>query len=125
MEKAIRVLVANHPRLMREMMVTTFEDQPDIEVVGEVAEESDISETIRKTLPDFVVISLDHAGKRPHICDELLREHPQVRLIAVPMQNNNAVYYWASFNIHSNEVEASEEGILSAIRKRMATSEAN
>jgi DNA-binding NarL/FixJ family response regulator len=119
MEKVIRVLVANRPRLMRELILTTFADQPDIEVVGEVSEESEISETIRKTLPDFVVIAQDQPGKRPAICDELLREHPDVRVIAVAMEKNSIVYYWASFNIHSNEVEASEEGILNAIRKRM------
>jgi hypothetical protein len=30
------VLVANHPRLMRELVMATIADQPDIEVVGEV-----------------------------------------------------------------------------------------
>jgi chemotaxis response regulator CheB len=125
MEKAIRVLVANRPRLMRELILTTFADQPDIEVVGEVSEESEISETIRKTLPDFVVIAQDQPGKRPAICDELLREHPDVRVIAVAMEKNSIVYYWASFDIHSNEVEASEEGILNAIRKRMVANGAN
>ena len=40
MEKPIRVLVANRPRLMRETILATFADQPDIEIVGEVADES-------------------------------------------------------------------------------------
>ncbi len=119
MEKAIRVLVANRPRLMRELILTTFADQPDIEIVGEVGDESEISESIKRTLPDFVVIALDHPGKRPAICDELLREHPEVRVIAVAPEKNFVVYYWASFNIHSNDIEASEEGILSAMRTRM------
>ena len=119
MEKAIRVLVANRPRLMREVILTTFADQPDIEIVGEVGEESEISESIKRTLPDFVVIALDHPGRRPAICDELLREHPEVRVIAVAPEKNFVVYYWASLNIHSNDIEASEEGILSAMRTRM------
>ncbi|MGA7753318.1 MAG: hypothetical protein WCB05_10815 [Candidatus Sulfotelmatobacter sp.] len=34
--KRVRVLVANRPRLMREMVMTTISDQPDIEIVGEV-----------------------------------------------------------------------------------------
>jgi chemotaxis response regulator CheB len=116
MEKAIRVLVANRPRLMRELILTTFADQPDIEIVGEVAEESEISESIKRTLPNFVVIALDQPGRRPHICDELLREHPEVRIIAVASEKNFVVYYWASLNIHSNDIEASEEGILNLIR---------
>ena len=119
MEKAIRVLVANRPRLMRELILTTFADQPDIEIVGEVGDESEISESVKRTLPNFVVIALDHPGKRPAICDELLREHPEVRVIAVAPEKNSIVYYWASLNIHSNDIEASEEGILSAMRSRM------
>ncbi len=119
MEKAIRVLVANRPRLMRELILTTFADQPDIEIVGEVGEESDISESVKRTLPNFVVIALDHPGRRPAICDELLREHPEVRVIAVAPEKNFVVYYWASLNIHSNDIEASEEGILSVMRTRM------
>ncbi len=119
MEKAIRVLVANRPRLMRELILTTFADQPDIEIVGEVGEESEISESVKRTLPNFVVIALDHPGRRPAICDELLREYPEVRVIAVAPEKNFVVYYWASLNIHSNDIEASEEGILSAMRTRM------
>jgi chemotaxis response regulator CheB len=119
MEKAIRVLVANRPRLMREMILTTFADQPDIEIVGEVGEESEIFESVKRTLPNFVVIALDDPGVRPAICDELLREHPEVRVIAVAPEKNFVVYYWASLNIHSNDIEASEEGILSVMRTRM------
>ncbi len=125
MEKAIRVLVANRPRLMRELILTTFADQPDIEIVGEVGDESEISESVKKTLPDFVVIALDHPDRRPAICDELLREHPEVRVIAVAPERNSIVYYWASLNIHSNDIEPSEEGILAAMRSRMVANGAD
>jgi len=125
MEKAIRVLVANRPRLMRELILTTFADQPDIEIVGEVGDESEISESVKKTLPNFVVIALDHPDRRPAICDELLREHPEVRVIAVSPEKNSIVYYWASLNIHSNDIEASEEGILAAMRSRMVANGAD
>ena len=125
MEKAIRVLVANRPRLMRELILTTFADQPDIEIVGEVGDESELSESVKRTLPNFVVIALDQPGKRPAICDELLREHPEVRVIAVAPERNSIVYYWASLNIHSNDIEASEEGILNAMRSRMVANGAD
>ncbi|HKW63910.1 MAG TPA: hypothetical protein VJN89_15270 [Candidatus Acidoferrum sp.] len=125
MEKSIRVLVANHPRLMRETILTTFADQPDIEIVGEVDEESEISESVRRTLPNFVVIALDHPGERPRICDVLLREHPEVRVIAVAPAKNYVVYYWASLDIHSSTVEASEEGVLSAVRSKLVTTKMN
>jgi chemotaxis response regulator CheB len=125
MEKSIRVLVANHPRLMRESVLTTFADQPDIEIVGEVTDESEISEIVKKTLPNIVVIALDQPGRRPRICDVLLREHPEVRVIAVAPERNSIVYYWASFEIHSNNIEASEEGMLNAMRRKLVANEAN
>jgi chemotaxis response regulator CheB len=125
MGKVIRVLVANRPRLMRETILSTFADQPDIEIVGEVADDSEIVETVNKTLPNFVVIALDSPGERPRVCDDLLREHPEVRVIAVAPAKNYIVYYWASLDIHSSNIEASEKGMLNALRSKLVTSEAN
>src|ERR1700693_1169801 len=125
MGKAIRVLVANRPRLMRETILSTFADQPDIEIVGEVADDSEIVESVNKTLPNFVVIALDSPGERPRICDDLLGEHPEVRVIAVAPTKNYIVYYWASLDIHSTDIEASEEGMLNALRSTMLTKKAN
>src|SRR4029077_14916496 len=92
-------------------------EQNCIEVVGEVTEPSALSDCVDKTSPGLVVIDAEEPGKRPHICDTLLRQHPQLRIIAVANQENYSVCYWASFDIHSDDVEASEEGFLSAVRK--------
>ncbi len=116
MEKPIRVLVANRPRLIRELIMTTFTDQPDIEIVGEVTDEADIPGRVDSTHPNFVIIAQDRWGKRPSVCDTVLQMHPEVRIIAVAPDHNCSVYYWASLDIHSSNIEASEEGILSTLR---------
>ncbi len=116
MHKPIRVLVANRPRLMRELILTTFLDQPDIEVVGEVANEADIALTVSQTRPDVLVIAQDSTGKRPSVCDVVLAQNPDLRIIAVAPDRNYTVHYWVSLDIHSNDVEASEEGILGVLR---------
>ncbi len=121
LERAIRVLVANRPRLMRETILATFADQPDIEIVGEVSDDSEIMECVKRTLPNFVVIALDQPDRRPPVCDDLLREHPEVRVIAVAPAKNYVVYYWVSLDIHSSDIEASEEGVLTALRSSMVT----
>ena len=121
MERPIRVLVANRPRLMRELILTTFSDQPDIEIVGEVVDETDIPASMEKTNPDVIVITQDKLGERPSICDAVLRQRPDVRIIAIAPHHNYSVYYWASLNIHSHGVEASEESILSALRTKVST----
>jgi hypothetical protein len=118
MEKQIRLLVANSPRLMRELIRTTFEDQPDIQIVGEVTEEADISESVDRTLPDFLVISQEQMGRRPSICDAVLHQHPDLKIIAVAPDMSYSVHYWVSFDIRSRDVEASEEGILEVVRSK-------
>jgi chemotaxis response regulator CheB len=116
MPRSVRVLVANRPKLMRELIVLTLADEPGIEIVGEVADEAEIAERVRQVTPDLLVIALDQPSKRPKLCDELLRNYPGLRIIAVASQENCSVFYWASFDIHSSEIEASEQGILSAVR---------
>jgi DNA-binding NarL/FixJ family response regulator len=116
MERPIRVLVANRPKLMRELILSTLSDEPGVEIVGEVGDESEVPERVNLTSPDLVVVALDEPGERPAICDTLLREHPGLRIIAVAFQQNRTIFYWASFDIHSSEIEASEQGIINAVR---------
>ena len=116
MDKQIRVLVANRPRLMRELIMTTFADQPDIQIVGEVLDDAEIPNAVDRTMPDFLVIAQDLFGERPRICDTVLQQHPNLRIIAVAPDENYTVQYWVSLDIHSDAVEASEEGILSVLR---------
>ena len=121
MDRPIRVLVANRPKLMRELIISTLSDEPGLEVVGEVAEEAEVAERVKQTSPDLVVVALDEPTKRPAICDALLREHPGLRIIAVAFQQNCSIFYWASFDIHSSQIEASEQGILNAVRSVATT----
>ena len=116
MDRSIRILVANRPKLMRELILATLADEPGIEIVGEVSDEAEIRDRVNKTSPDLLVIALDEPAKRPHICDTLLRDHPSLRIIAVASQQNCSVFYWASFDIHSSQIEPSEQGILNAVR---------
>jgi len=114
----IRVLVAKGHRLMRELVLTTFSDQADIEILDEVPDEAEILDRVEKTNPDFVVIAQDALEGRPKICDVVLGERPDVRIITVAPRNNYLVYYWASPDIHSRHVEASEEALLGILRTK-------
>jgi AmiR/NasT family two-component response regulator len=116
MERQKRVLVANRPKLMREIVIEACAGQADIEIVGEVAEDSDIMSRIDETQPDFLFIALEDPEKRPPICDAILRLRPKLGIIAVGAHSNHTVKYWATFNIHRSVIEASEEAILGVIR---------
>jgi chemotaxis response regulator CheB len=117
-QKTIRVMVANRPRLMRELILATISDQPDIEIVGEVQDEAEIARVVKETQPDFLIVALDEPTQRPPICDELLRIYPEMRILALAPEHNSSLFFWASLDIHANRVEASEEGILGALRSK-------
>ncbi len=110
MVKTFRVLLANQPKLMRELLVETLEAEPWIEIVGEVTEESEIRGLVQQTAPDLLVVTADKPGKRPAICDELLKDFHTLRIIAVAPHQNYATCYWVSLDIHSDDVESSEQG---------------
>lgn len=118
--KTVRVLVANRPRLMRDLLLATLAERPGIEVVGEVENESDIRGRIELTMPDCLILTLDQSGARPAMCDALLRDFPNMRILALSAEDGSGMFFWASFDIHSRRVEASEEGVLSALRETLS-----
>ena len=115
MEKATRILVANRPKLMREVILAALAEHPGIEIVGEVSDEAEILEHVRDKRPDLLVIALDDTEQRPPICDRILREHPDLRIIAVASRKDRTLYFWASFDIHCADIEPSTSGILGAV----------
>jgi DNA-binding NarL/FixJ family response regulator len=121
MEKRIRVLVANRPRLIRELILMTFAEQPDIEIVGEVREEDyeNIARTVDETQPEFLILGFDKPERRPPLCDALLRRHPEMKILAVAENNGSSIFYWAKLDIRSTPLETSEAAILDALRGGM------
>ena len=114
--KSIRVLIANRPRLMRELVMATISDQPDIEIVGEIEEESGIESAVDKIQPDFLIVALEKSNRLPGVCQSILQHHPLMKVIAIAPDRNDSVYYWASLRIQCNQIEASQEGVLGALR---------
>lgn len=116
--KRVRVLVANRPRLMRELVLAVIADQPDIEVVGEVQEESALAEAIDEAQPDVLILALDDAGKSIAQCGFLLGQHPHMKILALAPEQNRGLFYWAIVDVRTKSLESSEAGILNALRER-------
>jgi DNA-binding NarL/FixJ family response regulator len=116
MNKPIRILVANRPKVMREALLDLLSDRSWIEVIGEVSNDADIPDFVDRTVPDLLVMAVNEPGKRPGLCDALLREHPELRIIAVAPHQDYSVFYWASVEIHSDDIETSEAGFINALR---------
>jgi hypothetical protein len=116
--RKVRVLVANRPRLMRELVLATIAEQPDIEVVGETNYESEVTELVERTRPDVLIIGLEDREERPGLCGFLLGRYPDMKVLAVAAERNSSIFYWAFVDIRSKPVETSEQGILAALRNK-------
>jgi len=116
--KRVRVLVANRPRLMRELVLAVIADQPDIEVIGEVHDESELAAAVEESQPDVLILALEDANKRIVQCGFLLGRYPQMKIVALAPEQNRGLFYWAVVDVRTKPLESSEAGILSALRER-------
>jgi DNA-binding NarL/FixJ family response regulator len=118
--KRVRVLVANHPRLMRELVMATIADQPDIEVVGEVRDEDELADIVEQVEPDVLIVAMNESDPEKRIgqCGFLLGRHPGMRILALAPEQNRGIFYWAVVDIRTRALESSEAGILNAVRER-------
>ena len=114
----IRVLVANRPRLMKDLVLATIGDQPDIEVVGETQDEAEITELVERTRPDYLIIALENPEVRPGLSGFLLGRYPEMKILALAAERNSGIFYWAFVDIRSMPVESSEQGILGVLRSK-------
>ena len=115
--KRVRVLVANRPRLMRELTMATIADQPDIEIVGEVADEGDLAEAVEQARPDVLILAMGDPEQHRAQCGFLLGRYPEMRILALAPEQNRAFFYWAIVDVRRRSLESSEAGILDAMRQ--------
>ena len=116
--KRIRVLVANQSRLMRELIMTTIADQPDIELVGEIDKTEDLTDAVAQARPDVLIIAMSEHNKFRVQCGFLLGRYPEMKILALAPEENRAQIYWASVDIRCKPLESSEAGILDAVRQQ-------
>ena len=116
--KRIRVLVANQSRLMRELIMNTIADQPDIELVGEIDKTEDLMDAVAQARPDVLIIAMGEHKKYRVQCGFLLGRYPEMKILALAPEENRAQIYWASVDIRCKPLESSEAGILDAVRQQ-------
>ncbi len=116
-QEKIRVLIANSTRIWRDMLYDTIREEPDIEVVGDVSENSAIVPAMERTNPDCVIVPLDEPGAAIPICTEILGKRPHMRIVAIGESTDVVEIYWMSEEreIRRTYTTASREAIVRAV----------
>ena len=112
--RKISVLLANHSRLMRELLSALLSDQPDVAIVGAISADEPIAMQVAKTNPDFVIVDLEHATA---VSGQLLQEFQHLKVIAIPANKEGSKLYWTDGQIHWRKLATSVDGILQILRE--------
>jgi DNA-binding NarL/FixJ family response regulator len=80
------------PLMLRDIVKTIVSDQPDMEVVGELGLDDDLSNAAVETGADFVITSFEETGLHPS-CTRLLDARSRVKVLAIGGDGRQAFLY--------------------------------
>ncbi len=83
MHAKIKVLLASRPKMLSEVIRYMVERQPDMEVMGEVLDPIELLLAVKTTNAEVVIVTPLAANGEPHICSQLLEEHPQLKIMTL------------------------------------------
>lgn len=84
------VIVDDHPSV-RQAMIASVSDEPDVEVVAEYGSAEQLLRSVEDEAPDVAIIELRLPGiDGNHACRLLREQHPQVRAVVASSVTNEA-----------------------------------
>jgi DNA-binding NarL/FixJ family response regulator len=111
--KRIRVLLADMPPMLRDIVTDAVSNEPDVEVLGGLGPGESLEATLERVQPDVLII-----GRRPPdltVAEEVWLKWPRVKVLMIAGGGRSAVLYL----LRPAEIalgDVSPEGLAAAIR---------
>jgi AmiR/NasT family two-component response regulator len=113
--KQTRILIANMPGILQEMIAAIVSSESRLRIVGKLAKESDLVAAIRRTRADVVIIRETH--EEDDVDDEaLLICRRSAKMLAITKSGREAALYQLRLQ-RTPLGEISADGLISAIDK--------
>lgn len=113
--KKVKVLLSGRPKLLSEVIRNMIEQQPDMEIVGEVVDPIELLRAAGETLVDVVIVTSLESKEELRICGHLLAEHPRLKIVTLSAKGETACLYQSGAPGLRID-EPSGQSILGAIR---------
>lgn len=113
--QVIRVVTAELPRMLNDIIGSVLEADGDIEVVGEASDPSQLNELLRRRHPDVAILGLENSGLT-RFGWELFAADPQLRVLGVLGEGRQTYAY--ELRPHRTPLgELSPEELTAAVRR--------
>jgi DNA-binding NarL/FixJ family response regulator len=89
-----RILLANVPRFLRQILKQSLEKDPGLEIVGEVLDSCDLPQAVEQTRAQWIIVPLSADGELAPPVEQLLTTHPTVRLLALTTDGSHIKAKW-------------------------------
>jgi DNA-binding NarL/FixJ family response regulator len=112
----IKVLLAIRPKMLLDVVRHIIDQQPDMEVVGEVGDPIELLFTVRATRVEVVIITPTEEDRELETYGDLLADYPSLKIMVLLTKGNMAALCaWDSGKKFINDV--GEVSFLSAVRE--------
>ena len=112
----IKVMLASRPKILSEVIRNIIEKQIDMDLVGEVVDPIHLLFATREIIADVIIVSPLETNGKPKICEHLLAEHPQLKIIVIVAKGKLAHVYQAGSTDKSIN-DPSADTIIKVIRE--------
>ena len=116
--KKIRIILANRPPMLLEIMRELVQRQEDMEVVGEVLDPIGLLVAVREREADAVILTLKDY-EEPGLCSHLVAEYPNLTILSLAADGKIAFLRPPRRGIKV----PSEQSIVDALRDAIRTKE--
>jgi hypothetical protein len=114
-----RILLLGMPRILRDLIRSIVDRQPDMRVVAEIEDDGVELRRIERPRADFVIVGLRDSDL-PTVCDRLLRIRPATKIVGVSREGRRAILY--ELRPHAEPLgEMSQQTLLDLIRGRVGS----
>ncbi len=104
------------PRILRDLIRSIVDREPDMRVVGEIDDEAADLRRVARSRADFVIVGLRDSSL-PDVCERLMRDRPATKVVGVSQEGRRAfLYELRPYTLNLGEM--SSEVLLDVIRRR-------
>jgi DNA-binding NarL/FixJ family response regulator len=112
-----RIVVANSPRLFRQLVRRALGAIADWEVVGVAANPIELAHLVEYADPDWLIASLEIDGRLPTMVESLLARFPSVSVLGIALDGSRVKIRRMGWREEETLTDATFDELVSALRR--------